>query len=248
MTIEVNSVNLDYPIYGFGALSLKKSMLGLAVRTVGGGLLANNTDKLVVRALQNISFKLDDGDRLALIGHNGAGKSTLLRCLAGLYPVSSGRLSVKGNISTFFDIGLGLDPEATGRKNIQLLGLLKGMTLAQIKQKEAEIITFSGLGEFIDLPSKTYSSGMIGRLIFSVATASEPDVLLMDEWLSAGDNSFIEAAANRVESMVTKSRIMVLASHSPSILRRFCNKGMVLERGKITYYGSIDEAMTQYYG
>ena len=248
MTIEAISLELDYPIYGYGALSLKKSMLGLAARTVGGGLWANNADKLVVRALQGVSFKLEDGDRLALIGHNGAGKSTLLRCLAGLYPATSGKLFINGTISTFFDIGLGLDPEATGRKNIQMLGLLKGMSLSEIKAREPEIVEFSGLGEFINLPAKTYSSGMIGRLIFSVATASEPDVLLMDEWLSAGDNSFIEAAANRVESMVTKSRIMVLASHSPDILRRFCNKGMVLERGKISYYGPINDAMAQYYG
>jgi len=190
-----------------------------------------------VRALDGISFELKEGDRLGLTGHNGSGKSTLLRVLAGVYEPTGGSLSVQGRIASLLDISIGMDPEASGLENIFLRGVLLGLSKADIQKKTEEIIDFSGLGDFIDLPIRTYSSGMSMRLAFSIATSVEADILLMDEWLSVGDADFVKKAEDRLKALVNKTPILVMASHSPEILKEVCSRVMRLEKGKICLEG-----------
>lgn len=240
MIVSAQSVTLDFPVHGVDTRSLRRAVLGLGV----GGRMGTGADKqLVIRALRNVSFELKEGDRLGLMGHNGSGKSTLLRCLAGIYPPTSGRVVTNGETATFFDVSLGVEGEATGRENVYMLGMYRGKSRREVRDAFEEIVEFSGLGSFIDLPVKTYSSGMVGRLVFSVATAFKPDVLLMDEWLSTGDAEFITKAEQRVSSLVASARCMVLASHSQDIMRRFCNKLLVLEHGEVVHFGPTPEVL-----
>jgi lipopolysaccharide transport system ATP-binding protein len=241
MVIEARNLSLDFPVHGVSVQSLRKAVIGLAV----GGQFARRQSTVYVRALKNLSFKVEDGDRLGLLGHNGAGKSTLLRCIAKVYPPSSGEMVVKGEISTFFDPTMGMDLEATGRENIFLLGMYRRRRRKEVKAAADEIIDFSGLGGYIDLPVKTYSSGMVGRLAFSVATAFQPDVLLMDEWLSVGDADFMRKAEDRVVGLVENSRAMVVASHSTALIEHFCNKAILLHHGEIVDYGPASQVIAR---
>jgi lipopolysaccharide transport system ATP-binding protein len=200
-------------------------------------LLKNGRDVIHVRALDGINFKLLDGDRMGIIGHNGAGKSTLLKVLAGVYEPDRGRVDVQGRISSMIDINLGLDMELTGRENIVTMGRMRGYTLREIHKKIPEIIEFSELGNFIDLPIKTYSAGMTTRLVFGVATSLEPDILLMDEWIGAGDAGFFQKAVDRLNDILTRSRVIVLASHNFSLINDLCNKLLVLDSGKQIFFG-----------
>ncbi len=241
MALSAHEVCLEYPVYGIAARSLRRAVVrGLSV----GGRMGQDHNMVVVRALNGVTFTLNEGDRLGLMGHNGSGKSSLLRTLAGIYKPTSGHIDSSGAvISTFFDVGLGLDVEATGRENIFLLGMYRGKTYAEIKAAFEGIVEFSGLGSFIDLPIKTYSSGMIGRMMFSVATAFQPDILLMDEWLSTGDAEFMIKAEERILELVTKARAMVFASHAPDLIRRFCNRLLVLHHGEVLHFGETSEVL-----
>ena len=233
MTIVVDHLVLDLPIYRSDARSLKGVLASISV----GGMLSKDRGRIAVRALDDVSFSLQEGDRLAIVGHNGAGKTTLLRTLAGVYRPSSGRVEIEGQVSNLFDIGLGLDQEATGRENIFLLGYARGFSGQAIKESIPEAIEFSGLGAYIDLPVKTYSAGMAARLAFSVATSLRPDVLLMDEWISTGDASFMEKAEQRLGERVNQARVTVLASHSMELVMKVCNRVIVLEHGRIVADG-----------
>lgn len=235
--IELNSVKLSYPIYSVRAQSLRNTIVNFAV---GGRLLKDGNDVIHVSALDNISFRLEEGDRLGVIGHNGAGKTTLLKVLAGIYEPDSGSIKVEGRISSMIDIGLGLDHHLTGRENVMNMGRTRGLMSKQISELLPGIIEFSGLGQFIDLPIKTYSSGMTTRLVFAVATSMEPDILLMDEWIGVGDHAFFNQATQRLNSVLERSRIMVLASHNFSLINSVCNKILVLEGGKQIYFGYLD--------
>ena len=199
--IELNNVGVDFVLYEMSARSFKKT----AFRTAVGGFISNKDDssKTTIRALQDIFLSLKDGDRLALIGPNGAGKTTLLRVLAGIYYPTSGSISTEGNTVPLFDIGLGMDDEATGYENIMLRGLLMGLNRKEIEERVSEISDFSGLGDFLHLPVRTYSSGMSLRLLFSIATAVNSDILLMDEWIAVGDADFIERANERLHGVVS---------------------------------------------
>jgi len=235
--IELSSVELSYPVYSTKAKSLRNTIANLAV---GGKLLKDGQDIIHIKALSNIGFALYEGDRLGLVGHNGAGKSTLLKVLAGVYEPDKGRVSINGRISSMIDIGLGQDHELTGRENVVNMGRMRGFTLREINQKMQEIIDFSDLGQFIDLPVKTYSAGMITRLVFAVGTSLDPDILLMDEWIGAGDAGFFHKAVERMNSILSRSRVLVLASHNVSLITEMCNKLLVLDGGKQTYFGSLD--------
>jgi lipopolysaccharide transport system ATP-binding protein len=180
-----------------------------------------------------MSFSLKDGDRVGLLGHNGAGKSTLLRLLGRVYEPSSGTASIKGTLGSLIDISLGIDHEATGRENIYFRGGLLGMTKAEIKKQLEAIIDFSELGNFIDMPLRTYSSGMHLRLAFSVSTILRPEILLMDEWLSVGDEGFKHKAEQQMSELVQSTNILVIASHSREIIEKTCNRVLWLEHGKI---------------
>lgn len=199
-----------------------------------------------VRALQDLNLKVQEGDRLGIIGHNGAGKSTLLKVLAGIYPPTTGKRVVEGQISSLFDLTLGFEPEATGWDNIAYRGYLQGETPRTIRAKMKSIAEFSELGDFLDTPVRHYSSGMVVRLAFSIATDIDPEILLIDEVLAAGDKAFQKKARQRMQSMIAKARLIVMVSHDMTALENFCNRAVWLERGRIKQVGSTAEVVAAY--
>jgi lipopolysaccharide transport system ATP-binding protein len=236
-SIQLSGVGLDYPIYSVRAQSLRNTVVNIAV---GGRLMRDQHDMTVVRALSGISFHLEEGDRLALLGHNGSGKTTLLKVIAGVYEPEVGSVDAKGRMSSMIDIGHGLDPEASGRQNIRNLGLMRRLSSAQIEERLPSITEFSGLNAFIDFPVKTYSAGMAARLMFSVATEFPSDILVLDEWLSAGDSEFAKKAVTRMNALVAASKIVVMATHNFELARQVCNKVCVLDGGRIKYFGPTE--------
>jgi lipopolysaccharide transport system ATP-binding protein len=242
--IEFKNVCVDFPIYNANSRSLKKRLMQVAT---GGQLGSDQQGRVVVRALEDLSFSLKDGDRIGLLGHNGAGKSTLLRLLCGVYEPSSGSAHIKGVIGSLIDISLGIDPESTGRENIYFRGGLLGMTRAEISKQIDDIIEFSELGNFVDMPVRTYSSGMHLRLAFSVSTILRPEILLMDEWLSVGDEGFKHKAELRMTELVQSTNILVIASHSRKAILQTCNRAIWLEHGKIRMDSDVDTVVTNYF-
>lgn len=227
--ISLKNVSVSFPIYGAGSASLKKTLAA----SVTGGRFGKETGVNVVQALHDINLELKSGDRLGLLGHNGAGKSTLLRTLAGVYEPSAGDFVRQGTVASLIDPSLGIEPDASGIENIMLRGLVMGMSRKQVEGLTAEICEFSGLGEYVNMPVRTYSTGMLMRLAFSISTSVQADILLMDEWLSVGDAEFTEKAEQRMKDVVSKSGILVLASHSPELIARECNKVIRLEHGRL---------------
>ena len=245
-SIELKNVVLDYPIYGASHRSFRHALFG---RT--GGLIRQVGDRqqrIVVRALEDISFRLDHSDRLGLVGHNGAGKSTLLRVLAGVYEPVSGTINVEGRLSPLFNAAPGLDGEDTGYENIRNCGMYLGMSDDEIERKLPEIVEFCELGDYLSLPVRTYSAGMLTRLGFALATALDPEILLLDEGLAAGDARFAQRAEQRMQRLIARSSILVLASHSDAMIKDMCNKAALMEKGRIIAFGSLDEVFTQYHG
>jgi homopolymeric O-antigen transport system ATP-binding protein len=214
-----------------------------------GGLIrreGRNNNRVAVRALENVSLKLGHGDRLGILGHNGSGKSTLLRVLAGVYVPTSGRVSIEGRVSPLFNTSPGLDADDTGYENILTCGLFLGMSREEITAKTSEIAAFTELGDYLNLPVRTYSAGMLTRLGFAIATAIDPEILLLDEGLGAGDARFAEHAKGRVDSLVERSSILVLASHSEELIRSMCNRVLLLEAGRVATVGSVDDVIATY--
>ena len=196
--------------------------------------------------LRDITFSLGEGDRLAIIGRNGSGKSTLLRLLHGIFHPQKGRIDVQGMTDALFELGIGTRPTATGYQNIILGGLMRGFTRKEIEAYIPSIIEFSGISDFIHMPMNTYSAGMRMRLLFSVATAFEPEILLLDEWVSAGDAEFRMKASERMQDHVVRAGILVLASHSSKLLKKTCNKALWLEKGRIVRLGDLDEVFEEF--
>lgn len=210
-------------------------------------LIWSNSGRLKgIRALHDISFSLSKGDRLAIVGKNGSGKTTLLQVLAGIISPEVGQVSTRGRVTSLININLGIQVEATGHRNITLRGLAAGYSHKIIEQRRREIAEFSELGEFLDMPMETYSSGMRMRLTFAIATAFEPEILILDEWLSAGDASFKEKATMRMQDFVEQAGILVLASHSRKLLLDNCEKGMWLDEGTIRAFGDAEQIINQY--
>jgi len=205
-----------------------------------GGTISGSGRHRFVQALEGVSFTLEAGDRLGLIGGNGAGKTTLLKLLYGIYAPTGGRLAIAGKVDALFNIALGFRAEATGRRNIALRGLINGWTPDEIAGRMEDIIAFSELGDFIDLPFRSYSQGMAARLAFATATSFEPEILLMDEWIGAGDAAFQKKAAERMQEMADKAGIIVLASHNPELIRKTCNRVLELKGGRVERFGGID--------
>jgi len=242
--MTVDRLTVEYPVIDMSRSFRREIMTNwfgsITMRGEGGQKYAT------VRALQNLSFELKDGDRLGLIGPNGAGKSTLLRTLAGVYTPTSGRVRVEGRISTLLTIGVGMEVEDSGYDNIKTCGLILGMSVEEIEAKRDDIVEFCGLGDYIHLPVRTYSSGMMVRLSFAIATAIEPDVLLIDEVIGAGDARFSAKASERIEKLMSKASVLVLASHASATIKTFCNKGMFLLGGRSVFVGDVDEALEIY--
>jgi lipopolysaccharide transport system ATP-binding protein len=240
--MELHGVTLDYPIYSVRAQSLRSSVLNLAV---GGRFMKDQHDVAVIRALTNIAFRLEEGDRLGLVGHNGSGKTSLLKVIAGIYEPTEGVVDIQGRVTSMISVGAGMDPEATGLQNIYNMGLMRLIRRSVIKERLPAIVEFSELGAFINLPVKTYSAGMVARLSFAVATELDADVLVLDEWLGAGDANFVEKAADRMNRLVENAKIVVLASHSTGLIQTVCNKVCALQGGRMTYFGPTEEYFAQ---
>ncbi len=228
--IDSRSVTVEFPIYENSHRSLKKKVLNL---TTGGKIGSDAGKHPVVRALDQITFTFEHGERVGLTGHNGSGKTTLLRVLSGVYAPVHGSLVVRGKIASLLDVSMGLDPDATGFENIYLRGIMDGLKPSVIREKTDDIADFTELDEYLNLPVRTYSSGMMLRLAFAISTSVEADILIMDEWLSVGDAQFSAKAADRLEKLVSKAGILVIASHDPKLIERVCTRRIHLEHGKI---------------
>ncbi|WP_187487469.1 ABC transporter ATP-binding protein [Duffyella gerundensis] len=240
--LNLKDVAVSYPIFDVKSRSLKANF----VRLTTGGVISSNAKMVTVDALKDINIELQHGDRLALIGHNGAGKSTLLKTMAGIYEPTRGVMQSKGSIASLLDIGLGVNPESSGRENIYSRGMLLGMSKRQINETIDEIIEFTDLADFIDLPVRIYSSGMSVRLAFAISTAVKPDILLLDEVIGAGDANFMDKARKRILDLIESVGILVFSSHSEVDVKSFCTKGVVLDAGKIVYSGSVNDAYEFY--
>ena len=243
-SILVEHVTVDFPIYE-SIRSFKRDLLQKA-----GGLIKHDQEhnsRVTVRSLDDISFSVEHGDRIGLIGHNGAGKSTLLRVLAGVYEPVAGRLVVEGHISPLFNTSPGIVVDDTGYENIFTCGLYLGMTIREIEAKVGDIAEFTELGEYLELPVRTYSSGMLVRLGFAIATAIDPEILLLDEGLGAGDARFAEKANKRIDGLIQRSSILVLASHSDALIRSMCNKAVLMDQGKALKIGEVNEVLAAYH-
>lgn len=235
--IELNQVSLVYPVYGSSARLLKNSLLNFAI----GGSLNKEKTRIQVEALKEIDLKLEDGDRLGLIGHNGAGKTSLLKVLAQIYTPTQGTIKISSQANCLFDLMMGMDNELTGYENIKLRGLILGLSKTEIKKMIPDIEEFSELGEFLKMPIKTYSSGMLIRLAFGIITSVCSEILLIDEIVNVGDAQFREKAKARLTSLIHRSNIMVLSTHDTQLIHEFCNKALWLEHGKIKFFGTINE-------
>lgn len=241
-TIDVERVDVEFPVYHGNSRSLKRTVFNIA----SGRLAEDSRHRIVVHAVRSVSFSLRPGERLGLIGHNGAGKTTLLRTLAGIYEPVVGQVRVTGSIGALLDPNLGMNSEMTGRENIAMRGMINGLGRAQIAALEKDVQDFADLDEFLDLPLRFYSSGMVVRLGFALATAIRPDVLLMDEWFLAGDAIFMEKARARLEDMVRGADILVLSSHSLSVVREWSTRVIWMDHGRIVADGPPDTVIAAY--
>lgn len=235
VSIDVDNLGLVYGVRR--KISLQRDRLPNTAKT--GDRIGGSGRNRFITALDGVSFSLKAGDRLGLVGSNGAGKTTLLKVLYGIYQPTSGSISINGRVDALFNVSLGFRREATGRRNILLRGLINGRTRQEMEARMEEIIAFSELGDFIDMPIKSYSQGMAARLAFSVATMLEPEILLMDEWIGAGDANFQQKARDRMNQLAEKAGIVVLASHQHELIKKICNKILVLNKGRLTSFGDL---------
>lgn len=240
--LKLENAAVSYPLFDVKSRSLKANF----VRLTTGGVVSSESKVVTVDALKNINLDLQHGDRIALIGHNGAGKSTLLKTMAGIYEPTIGSVKSYGKIASLLDINLGVNPESSGRENIYTRGMLLGMSKKEINNTIDDIIDFTDLADFIDLPVRTYSSGMAVRLAFAISTAVKPDILLLDEVVGAGDANFMEKARKRILQLIESVGILVFSSHSEADCKSFCTKGAVMNAGEIVFLGDINDAYEYY--
>jgi ABC-2 type transport system ATP-binding protein len=257
LSILARNVHIEFPIYDHRARSLKHTLaikhlakgfdrLAAGNLNVGGKIGTGETGRVVIKALDGVSFEIHEGDRVGLLGHNGSGKTTLLRAIAGIYEPATGMIKVQGRAVPMFDLQLGMDPDATGIENIWTRGKMLGLSNKQIGDVLSDIGDFTELGEYLYMPTRTYSSGMALRLAFGISTAITPEILLLDEIISAGDAAFIAKADHRLKEFLARTGLLVIASHSMGTLRQWCNKAMMLEQGKLIAFGAFEEVVSLY--
>lgn len=242
--IELNNVSVQFPIYNLSARSFKKNFIRLAT---GGSVIKNDSQQIMIKALNNVSLTIHHGDRVGLIGHNGAGKSTLLKLLTGIYEPISGHIHIEGKINSLLNLMIGIESEHTGYENIYLRGTLLGLTHREINQQIEEIMAFTGLGDYLHMPTRTYSRGMLLRLALAISVNIKPEILLIDEIFGAGDANFIKQAQIKMVSLLKESSIVVMANHSDKLIKDFCNKAILLEGGEIKFFGNTKDALLQYH-
>ena len=242
-SIRLESVTVDFPIYNAGTRSLKNRLLH---HGTGGRIARDAGNHWCVCALEDVNLAFENGDRVGIVGHNGAGKTTLLRVLAGVYEPRCGHVWRRGRTASLLNISLGMDSEATGYENIMTRGLFLGLMPEQVREHMDEIAAFTELGDYLAMPVHTYSSGMRLRLALAVCTSFEPEILLMDEWLSVGDRAFVVKARRRLEEFVNRAGILILASQNTALLQRICTTGVLLDAGKVKARGPIREVLREY--
>ncbi len=235
--IELNNIDLTFSIRQTRKITLKEWLVQ--------GIFWNNPAKKI-HALKTMSITLQDGDRLGVIGHNGAGKSTLLKLMAGIYPPTNGSRNVEGNICSLCVISLGFEPDASGWDNIRYRAYLQGETPATLKGKIQSIAEFSELGDFLNIPVRYYSAGMLIRLAFSIASAVEPEILLIDEVLAVGDLAFQIKARKRMEQMMSKASLLVTISHDLQAICELCNRAIWIDHGAIRLEGDVRKVVEAY--
>ncbi|QMV12962.1 ABC transporter ATP-binding protein [Vibrio spartinae] len=238
--IITKNMTVEFPIYENSHRSLKKKVLNM---TTGGRIGSDAGKNPVVRALDDINLTFSSGDRVGLVGHNGSGKTTLLRVLTGVYSPVKGEVKTLGRIASLLDVSMGLDPDATGFENIYLKGVMDGLNPEVIRERVDEIAEFTELGEYLNLPVKTYSSGMMLRLAFSISTSVDADIIIMDEWLSVGDESFNKKASERLNDLIDSASILVIASHDAKLIENVCNRKIYMEHGRVVSDEHIDSSL-----
>jgi ABC-type polysaccharide/polyol phosphate transport system ATPase subunit len=251
--LKATNLSIDFPIYDASSRSLRHVLMLTPIANmlrgsthVGGTIAAGDNGTVVVRALNNISFEIRPGERVGLIGHNGAGKTTLLRTMAGIYEPTDGKLEAEGRIMPLFNLMEGMLPDATGREFIRIRGVLLGLDTHEIAKLAAEVVDFCELGGYIDVPVRTYSSGMLVRLAFALATSFTSEILLFDELIGAGDARFLKKAEVRLQEFVNKSSIIVVATHNQKVLSEWCNRVFLMEHGNLVHDGSVEESLQVY--
>ena len=243
--IALRNVGVEFRLFTGKHQSFRSKIVASAT---GGQVAQDPAGRVVVNALEHLNINISEGERVGLIGKNGAGKSTLLRVFSRVYRPTTGVAAIEGAVSSLIDISLGINPEATGRQNIFLRGALLGISRREIRNSIDDIVEFSDLGDFIEAPVRTYSSGMQMRLAFSVSTVLAPDILVMDEWLAVGDQEFGVKAQARLQEVVNASKILIIASHSRELLERTCTRGILLDRGRVVRDGPIMEVAEMHFG
>lgn len=244
-SIHLENVSVEFPVFNAASRSLKNKVLSAVT---GGAIDRRHDGHIIVRGLDDVTLSIGPGERVGLVGHNGAGKTTLLRVLSGIYTPTAGTATIDGEVVSLINIALGIDPEMTGRENIRLRAAMMGMTRAETKAQFDDIAEFTGLGGYLDMPFRTYSTGMQLRLAFAVSTSVRPQVLIMDEWLSTGDEDFRVKAQTRLREIVEATEILVLASHNRALVEQNCTKVVWLEHGRLRMVGAPQEVLVRYFG
>lgn len=240
--LKLNDVSIDFPVFNARSRGLLNTLFRLPQRETAR-VQASGLGRVNVHALRNVSLLFNAGDRVGIIGANGAGKTTLLRVLSGVYEPMRGEVTLSGRVAALTDIMLGMDLDASGYDNIIMRGIVMGLTRRQAQGLIPDVEAFTQLGEYLQLPVRTYSQGMLLRLAFAVSTSVVPDILLMDEMIGAGDGKFVAQARDRINGLIERVSILVLASHNEEILRSFCNRALVLKEGRVVMEGSVGAAL-----
>ena len=233
--IKLEDVTLDIPIFD----SVERSLRTHTINVFTGGKILNSFNKkMIIRALKEVNLDIREGDAVGLVGPNGSGKSSLLRVISGIYKPTTGSVSVTGELRPLISLGVGLEANLTGIDNIRRLGALYGYKREIIDDQLDQIVSFSGLGDFVELPVRTYSSGMVLRLMFSTLVTGNPDIVVLDEFFSAGDEDFVKKSEKRMETLLDNAKILVFASHSKSLVKKYCNRFIRMDSGKPIEIGS----------